>query len=175
MARHLVEPARDMLVAYIRANIAPALAAIQADRIAYDQAAALAAVPLPVPREYFISKNWLALQPPSVFVVCESGDFKKTRGANHINATAKFGFVAVVEAHTSDLSTRMADRYLAAFSQILDNLKLTSADNTFSIKVIAQGFEFAEDYTVSTQKNDAAEMWRKGFKLNCDVEFYEAL
>lgn len=171
MARHLVEPARDMIIAFIRANIAPALAAVEADR----NAGFNYGVPLPSPREYFISKNWLALQPPSVFVVCESGDFKKTRGANHINATAKFGIVAVVEAQTSDVSTRMADRYIAAFSQILDNLKLTSADNTFSMKIIAQGFEFSEDYTVSTQKNDAAEMWRKGFKLNCDVEFYEAL
>ena len=171
MARHLVEPARDMIIAFIRANIAPALAAVESDRNAVFNYG----VPLPSPREYFISKNWLALQPPSVFVVCESGDFKKTRGANHINATAKFGIVAVVEAQTSDVSTRMADRYIAAFSQILDNLKLTSADNTFSMKIIAQGFEFSEDYTVSTQKNDAAEMWRKGFKLNCDVEFYEAL
>jgi hypothetical protein len=164
-----------MIVAYIQANIQAALVAVQADRIANDQAAARAAVPLPVPREYFIAPNYLALQPPSVFVVCDSGDFKKARGANHINATAKINVTAMVEAQSAQLSTRMADRYLAAFSQILDNLGLTSSDNTFRIKIIAQGFKFSTDYTVSTQKGDAAEMWRKGFELNCDVEFYEAL
>ena len=69
----------------------------------------------------------------------------------------------------------MADRYVAAFSQLLDNLGLTSTDKTFSIKIIAQGFKFSEDYTVSTQKGNSAQMWRKGFVLNVDVEFYEAL
>ncbi len=171
MARHLIEPARDMIIAYIRANIAGALAAVEADR----NSVVNLGIPLPLPREYFITKNFMALQPPSIFVVCERGDFKKPRGANHINATARFGIVTIVEAQTSDQSTRMADRYVAAFSQLLDNLGLTSADKTFSIKIIAQGFEFSEDYTVSTQKGNGAELWRKGFKLSCDVEFYEAL
>lgn len=171
MARHLVEPARDMIVAFLRGNITAALQAVETDRNSVFNYG----VPLPSPREYFISKNFLALQTPSVFVVAESGSFKKERGANHINGTAKFGIVAIVEAQTSDISTRMSDRYLAAFSQILDNLGLTSADNTFRIKLIAKEFEFAEDYTVSTDKGNQAYLWRKGFKLNMDVEFYEAL
>ena len=163
-----------MIIAYIRANIAPVLQAIEAERNAIPDSGNIG-VPLPLPREYFISKNFLALQPPSVFVVCERIDFKKSRGANHINATARFGIVTIVEAQTSNQSTRMADRYVAAYSQLLDNLGLTNANDTFSIKIIAQGVEFSEDYTVSTQKGDTAQMWRKGFKLNCDVEFYEAL
>lgn len=171
MARHLIEPARDMIIGYIQSNISGALVSIEADRNTVFNFG----VPLPVPREYFISKNFLALQPPSVFVVCEDGDFKKPRGANHINATARFGIAAIVEAQTSEQSTRMADRYVAAFSQLLDNLGLTSTDKTFSIKIIAQGFKFSEDYTVSTQKGNGAQMWRKGFVLNVDVEFYEAL
>src|SRR5580704_10384180 len=144
MARHLIEPARDMIVAYIKGNIGPALAAIETSRNAVFNYG----IPLPLPREYFISKNFLALQPPSVFVVCERVDFKKPRGANHINATGSFGIVTVVEGQTSDITTRMADRYVSAYSQILDNLGLTSTDKTFSIKIIAQGVEFSEDYTV---------------------------
>ena len=174
MARHLTEPAKDMIIAYLRANLPTALQQIEADRNAI-AVSGNPGIPLPPPREYFIAKNFLALQPPSCFVVTERVDFKKSRGANHINATARFGIVAIVEAQRSDLTTRMADRYVAAFSQVLDNRSLTSTDNTFRLVVICQGVEFSEDYTVSTQKGNGSEMWRKGFKLNCDVEFYEAL
>lgn len=174
MARHLTEPARDMIIACLRANLDAALRDVEADRNAI-QASGLSGIPLPSPREYFIAKNFMALQPPSVFVVCESVDFKKARGANHINATARFGIVAIVEAQRAEFSTRMADRYVAAFSQVLDNTSLTSADKTFRINIICQGVEFSEDYTVSTQNGSASQTWRKGFKLACDVEFYEAL
>lgn len=168
--QHLIEPASDMIVAYIRANIEPVLIAIQADR----NSVVNRGVPLPLPREYFISKNQQALQTPSVFVIPEKGDFKKSRGANFVCATARYGVACVVQGQTSDIATRVAWRYQAAFSKLLDNLSLTSTDGTFRIVVITQAFEFSEDYTVSTQKGDAAEIWRKGFKLNCDVEFYEA-
>lgn len=171
MSRHLVEPATDMIVAKIKASIGAALTGIRADRNAIQTLG----YPTPIPKEYFIAKNYTALQPPSIFVICDSIDFKKDRGANHINATAKYGIVAIMEAQTTQEATRIAWRYQAALSQILDNLSLTSADGTFKIKLIVRSAEFAEDYEVSERPNNPAQRWRKGVQLKCDVEFYEAL
>lgn len=171
MSRHLIEPASDLIVAYIKATIPAVLTEIRDDRNAEKNLG----VATPIPKEYFIAKNYTALQPPSVFVICDSIDFKKDRGANHINATAKYGIAAVCEAQTTQDATRIAWRYQAALSQILDNLSLTSVDGTFRIKVIVRNAEFSEDYEVSTRPNNPAQRWRKGVQLKCDVEFYEAL
>lgn len=169
--RHLIEPATDMIVAYIKENIAPALVAINASRNAVFNAG----VAIPVPRQYFIDKNYMALQPPSIFVVCEDIDFKKDRGANHINATARYGIAAIQEGQTTEQVARITWRYQAALSQILDNLSLTSSDKTFRINVIVTGASFSEVYEEGTQPSSPAYRWRKGVELMCDVEFYEAL
>ena len=169
--RHLVEPASDLLVDYIEANIAAALTSIRADRNAVQNLG----LPTPIPREYFIARSYMALQTPAIFVVCDSIDFKKDRGANHINATAKYGIAAISEGLNTEDVTRITWRYQAALSQILDNLSLTSADNTFSIRVIVKSAEFLEEYDTSSQGNNTAKRWRKGVQLKCDVEFYEAL
>jgi len=171
MSRHLVEPATDMILNYIKGNIAEALDAVRTDRNAVKNLG----YPTPIPKEYFISKNYVSLQPPSVFIVCDSIDFKKDRGANHINATAKYGIAAIAEGQTTEENTRTTWRYQAALSQLLDNLSLTSMDSTFKIKVIVRNAEFTEDYEVSTRPNNIAQRWRKGVLLKCDVEFYEKL
>jgi hypothetical protein len=171
VARHLVEPATDMIIAYITANIATALAAVEADRNSVIDLG----IPLPVPREYFIAKKYMALQPPSIFVVCDSIDFKKDRGANFIFATAKYGIAAIAEGQTTEIVTRETWRYQAALSQILDNLGLTNTGNTFKIKIIVRSAEFSEEYDTSSREGNPAQRWRKGVLLGCDVEFYEAL
>lgn len=174
MTRHLVEPATWMIRDYIQANIGQALIDINASLAVSEGNLGLS---VPKPREYFIAANYMALQPPSVFIVCSSIDFKKERGANFIFATADYEIATVVEGQTTYNTTIMAWRYVAALSQILDNKGLTNTDNTFSIKIVVERAEFSEDYreSVSTQPGDPAQKWRKGFLLRCGVEFYEAL
>lgn len=172
MARHLVEPAIFMITNHIKANIAAALTDVRDDR---NLILGNAGIPTPVPNEYFIAPKYQGYSPPSIFVVCESGDLKKQRGANHINGTMKINVAAIVENQKTDIITRQAWRYQAALSQILDNLDLTSSDNTFRINIIVRDFEFTEEYTDSTKPEDPASKWRKGVRLNCDVEFFEQL
>lgn len=172
IARHLAEPASDMIVAYIKQNISSALTAVRTDRNSVEGNLGL---PTPIPNEYFIAKNYMALQPPSIFVVCDNIDFKKERGANFIDATAQYGIAAIAEGRIIEDVTRITWRYQAALSQILDNLTLTSADETFRIKIIVRGAEFSEEYEAGTRTNNSASRWRKGVLLKCDVEFYEEL
>lgn len=176
--RNLTENATDMIVDYVRANIETALSAISAEKLTLP-AGKGNGIAIPKPREYFITSRvpdgYAALQAPSIFVVCDSVDFQKARGANFLDGTMKFGIAAIVEGQTLDFITRGAWRYQAALSQILDNLGLTSVDGSFRIKIIVQGAEFSEEYDNSSRTGNAAKSWRKGVLLKCDVEFYEAL
>jgi len=171
MTRHLVEPATDLILGYIAANIPAALTDIRTDR----NNPVNLGLPTPVPQEYFIASPYMALNPPSIFIVCDSIDFKKDRGANFICATAKYGIAAIAEGLNTENLTRQTWRYQAALSQILDNLSLTSSDNTLRLKIIVRAAEFSESYDASSQGNKPAKRWRKGVLLRCDVEFYEAL
>lgn len=171
MARQLVEIATDMLLDYIKANLPAALADVRADRNAVENLG----LATPIPREYFIAKNYVALQPPSVFIVCDDIDFQKERGANHINAVAHYGITAISEAQTTENATRITWRYQAALSQILDNVSLTNASDKLKLTVIVRNAEFSEDYEVSSKEGNPAKRWRKGVLLKCDVEFREQL
>lgn len=172
MAFHLVEPATDLLNAYISQNIEAALATIRTDRNAEQNRG----IPTPKFKEYFIAKNYSALQPPALFIVCEEVDFKKSeRGANFIDATGRYVFAAVAEAQTQAIVARATWRYQAALAQILDNQTLTSQDGTFKIKVIVRNAGFTEEYDVSTQQGNTAKAWRKEVHLRCDVEMWEEL
>lgn len=171
MSRHLVEPATDLLVQYIKDNLPAALADVRANRNSVSNGG----YATPIPKEYFISKNYIALQPPSVFVVCDDIDFRKERGANHINATAHYGIAAIAEGQTTEIVTRITWRYQAALSQILDNLSLTTADNGLIITVVVRNAEFSEEYDGSSKEGNVAKRWRKGVLLKCDVELREQL
>lgn len=172
MARHLVEPATDMLVDYITANIQAALAAVRDDRNAVENLG----IATPSFRESFVARGYTALQPPSLFVVCDDIDFKKElRGANFICATAHYTIAAISEGQTNEIVARATWRYQAALSQILDQTPLTNADGTFKITVIVRNADFSEEYDVSTQAGNPAKMWRKEVHLKCDVEMYEVL
>lgn len=172
MAFHLIEPATDMLQTYITANIEAALASIRASRNSVQNLG----IPTPEFREYFIARNYSALQVPALFIVCDDVDFKKSqRGANFIDATAHYTFAAVSEAQTNALVARATWRYQAALAQILDNLTLTASDKAFTIKVIVRNADFSEEYDVSTQGTNPAKRWRKEVHLKCDVEFWEQL
>ena len=171
MSRHLVEPATDMIIAHIQQYIGAALLEISSARNAIFNYG----VAIPNPREYFIDKNQMALQPTSIFVVANSIDFKKDRGANFVDASAKYGIAAICEAQTTNDVARITWRYQAALSQILDNKQLNSSDNTFSLKIIVQGAEFSETYDPGTQQGSPAKNWRKGVQLTCDVELWENL
>jgi hypothetical protein len=172
MSRHLIEKATDMIEAHLIANLPTALADIASDRALNDIYPDLA---LAVPQEYFVDSGYEALNTPSVFIVCDNIDFKKPRGANHINATASYGIAAIVENQQIEEVARQSWRYQSALSQVLDNTSLTNSDNTLSIKIIVQRAEFTEPYTQSTREGEPAAHWRKAALLRCDVEFYEAL
>lgn len=172
MARHLVETATDMLVECIENNIAAALVDVRADR----NAAGNQGISTPVFREYFIARNYSALQAPSLFVVCDDVDFKKKeRGANFIDATAHYTIAAISEGQTNEMVARATWRYQAALSDVLDQKALTSADGAFKIIVIVRNADFSEEYDVSTKQGNPAQRWRKEVHLKCDVEIYEVL
>ena len=172
MARHLIEPATDLLSAYNKANIETALAAVRADR----NSAQNLGISTPAFREYFIARNYTALQPPALFIVCDDVDFKKAeRGANFIDATAHYTIAAISEGQTNEIVARATWRYQAALSQILDQKILTSADGTFRIVVIVRNADFSEEYDLSTQAGNPAKRWRKEVHLKCDVEIFESL
>lgn len=171
MGRRLVESATDLMVSYVKSNIAAALTAVRVDADTVRNVG----VATPIFQEYFIARNYAALKPPSLFVVCDDVDFKKPeRGANFIDGTMHFTFAAISTGQTNEIVARATWRYQAALSQILDNARLTSADEAFKIVIIVRTAEFSEEYDVSTQ-NTAAKSWRKEVHLKCDVEFWEAL
>ncbi len=171
-ARHLVEPATDLLVGYITQNIETALAAVRGSRNAVENLG----ISTPNFRESFIARGYTALQPPSLFVVCDDVDFKKAeRGANFIDATAHYTIAAISEGQTQEIVARATWRYQAALSQILDNKTLTSADGELRIVVIVRNADFSEEYDLSTKEGNPAKRWRKEVHLKCDVELYEAL
>ncbi len=168
---YLIEPASDMLEAYIKANIETALVTIRTQRNAIINEG----VPTPAFKEYFLAPKYSALQPPSLFIICKDIDFKKERGANTVDATAHYTFAAVAEAQTTEQVARATWRYQAALAQLLDNLSLTSADGGFRIKVIVRTADFNQEYDVSTSDGNAAKRWRKEVHLMCDVEFWQTL
>ena len=168
MAAHLVEIAVNLIETQIKNNIAAALAAVRTDR-------ADAYVTTEIPKSYFHYQPSKAFDTPSVFIIPENIDFKKDRGQNHINATAKINVAVIVEDQTSARLAARTWRYQSALYSILDQVPLTTADKTFKIVVIVKRAEFTEEYSDSTRKGQPSAAWRKGVLLECDVEMFEEL
>ncbi len=172
-ARHLVVPAMDMLVAEVKSELPAALTLVRDER----NTVINRGLPTPIPTtdSYYIAKKYNAYRTPALFFEAEEIDFRKNRGANFLDGTMRIFVAAIVSAQNNDDVNRIAWRYQAALSAILDNLHLTNSDNTFKIIVIVQRAQFSESYSDSTEPGNMAERWRKGVLLECDVEFYEAL
>lgn len=168
MSTHLVEIAVDLIETQIKNNIAAALLEVRTQR-------ADAYVTTETPKSYFNYQPSKAYATPAVFIIPENIDFKKDRGANHVNATAKINVAVIVEDQSSDKLVARAWRYQAALYSLLDQVPLTTADNTFKIVVIVKRAEFTEEYSDSTRKGQPAAAWRKGVLLECEVEMFEEL
>lgn len=168
MSRRLVEVAVELIQSFIQANIATALADVRTDR-------ADAYVSTEPPRDYFIYSPSKAYQTPAVFIIPQSIDFKKDRGANHVNATARINVAVVVEDQLSDKLAIKAWRYQAALHELLDQKPLTTSDGAFKIVVVIKRAEFSEEYTESTKKGQPSAAWRKGVLLECETEIFEQL
>jgi hypothetical protein len=168
MASHLVEIAVDLIETQIKSNIAAALAAVRTQR-------ADAFVTTELPKGYYNYQPAKGYDTPAVFIIPENIDFKKERGANHTNATAKINVAVIIEDQTADRLVARAWRYQSALYSLLDQVPLTTTDNTFKIVVIVRRAEFTEEYSDSTRKGQPSAAWRKGVLLECEVEMFEEL
>ncbi len=170
MSYHLIEPSVDLILTLLKSRLPAELANVRA---VANQTTNLG-LATPPPKQFFWSKNLKALDPPTVYVIPQSIDFKKDRGTNHVNATASFEVAVVCEAQTTQDVSRMCWRYQAALHKILDQARLTSADSALTLTCIPKGGEFGEEFDPSDKPGKASGVFRKGVLIRMDVEIYEA-
>jgi len=162
-ASNLSEITRELVLGKIRSDIAASLAAIRVMR-------ADPIVTTEPPQSYFIYQSIAQYRTPAVFAIVEDMDFKKERGANHVNATVKINISVVVEDRLGDNVVIKAERYQAALYDILDEAVIDSSDNTLRVVVIVKRAMFSPVYMKDDKSQSA---FRKEVLLECEVEHYE--
>lgn len=166
--RHLIETAVDLVTDQIKANIGTALADIRVNR-------ADNFVTMEPPRDYFIYPKAKGYRTPAVFVIGDRIDFlKERRGANHINAAIRLNVTVLIEDKDAERLTTKAYRYQAALHQVLDQVRLNSADNKATLTCVIQSAGFSPLYT-NLADGDPQAVFRKEVSLEMDVFQFEGL
>jgi hypothetical protein len=127
------------------------------------------------PRSYFIYETPLTFRAPAVFLIADSIDFRKERGANFIDAALKLYCSVVIEDKDADRLTRKAWRYQAALNQVLDQSILTIPGYQFKMVVKVTDAAFSPIASLPTDPNDRSAVFRKEVSLTLTVENYESL
>lgn len=160
-SNRLVETSTNLIIDKIKADIADALLDIRTDR-------ADAAVTTELPRAYYTYNSAFPYRCPAVFVVCESVDFNKDFGANHVNAIVKMRVAVIVEDKDLRLLTIKAYRYQAALHKILNQTQLINNDNSVLLTTIIRGATFSPEFTLAQVKDEGRGMFQKEVALDID-------
>jgi hypothetical protein len=167
MARKLTEIDCVLIRDYLQANMAAALVFISADR-------ADNLVSTEPPNEYFFFERSWNLRPPSVFIVSPKMDLRKSeKQANYISGKSRVNVTVVVEDQTGENLVFKAWRYQAALHQVLDQVELTSGDNTTKLVVVVNSVEMSPIYSSAKDVTSTEAVFRREVYLACDVEHYE--
>lgn len=170
ISHQLVEISTNLILTAIQSDIAAALAQVNQDRTTLNIQSGIA---VPTPREYLVYEKAQNYNAPSIYVICRGIDFKKDRGANHLNSTMDFGVSVLVEDQREYQVVVAAWRYQAALSKILDQRILTDTDANVRIVCIARSAAFSE--TFSNADTGRQGVFRKESLIDFDVESYEPL
>lgn len=169
MARHLTEWAVDLVTATVEANIAAALADVNATLPPDAPALSYEA-----PRDYFIYPRAMGYRTPACFVIADRIDFqKREKGANHINANVRINLTVLIEDKDADKLTRKAYRYQSALHQLLDQVQLMSTDQAVKIVVVVQNAGFSALYSTTEDPNAPGAVYRKEVSLELDCYHFE--
>lgn len=127
------------------------------------------------PRSYFIYETPLTFRAPAVFLIADSIDFRKERGANFVDAALKLYCSIVIEDKDAERLTRKAWRYQAALNQVLDQSILTIPGHEFKMVVKVTDAAFSPIASLPTDPNDRSAVFRKEVSLTLTVENYEPI
>lgn len=165
-ARNIVESARNMIIANIKAGIPAALAAVRTER------GNSVGTEIPPDQSYFIYSPAKAYRRPGIFVVAQEVDFKLDRGQNMIDATIRFIVSVAIEERLQELLTIKADRYMDALHSLLQGIELV--DSTLKTKIVISVMKarFSEDFS---EKVETGVQFTKEVAFDCDVEIYQQL
>lgn len=161
----LAETDVNLVQAFIKTNIAGALAIQRTDRNAD--------VSTEIPASYFFYRKPKVLQCPAVFTVPMRFNFRQAQmGANHVNAIHTMGISVVVEDPQEDLCVVKGWRYQAALFQILDNAQIRGSDptNPVFLTVIIDSQEFSPTFTDTMSGTN---IFRQEVLFTCDINHVE--
>ena len=165
-SRETVEIATDLILKEIKSNIEAALVDVRADR-------SDPSVSTEAPRSYYIYAGALSYQAPAVFVICDTIDFQKDEGANHLNSRMEFKVAVVVEDYDMVKLTKKAWRYQAALHKILDQTQLLSDSGKEKLTLVIEFASFSPEFTDSGAPGNERMMYRKEIMLEVTVRHFE--
>jgi len=167
-AYQLAERAVELIQAYIKTNIATALADVRAER--NDPI-----VTTYQPQEYFIYEEAHDYRTPAVFTIMQGQDIRDEQmGSNHLNAMDDIVVAVVVEDRIKDRVTKKAWRYQSALMACLHHTSLTTLAGDIRLFCRVQSCAFSGIINLKDEKaNDA--VFRKEVSLRLQVEHIENL
>jgi hypothetical protein len=167
-APNLIEKPTDMIMAFIKANIAEALTEIRNERGNY-----VVSTEPPPTQSYFIYEGAMAYQAPGVFVVAQKNQTRLDRGQSFTNSQARYCISVVVEDKEKELLSRKSWRYQDALYGMLHETEIrddVSPITKIAIKVIEQ--RFSNNFASG---NEQQKTFRKEVAFDCDVEIWQGL
>lgn len=165
-ATNLTEEAVDLIIDAVRTNIEASLNDV---RSRYSDNS----VTVEPPRSYFFYERPYVFEAPGVFVIPIDLDFNLPKGANHISAKLRVNVAAVVEERDKINLSRKCWRYQVALYDILNETRLTSADNSLVLVVKVLHARFTPEYTTAGKEGNTGGFFRKEVHLECEVEHWE--
>lgn len=166
--RLLSELVVDEIRDHIKANIAPALQAVNEN---FSDERALS---FEVPRDYFIYPKAMGFRTPCVFVIADRIDFQKgTKQSNFLNAQMTVNVTVLIEDRDADAITRKAFRYQAALQSILDQVEKISDNGEAKFTLVVQAASFGALYSTADDPNSVSAVYRKEVGLEIDCFLYE--
>ena len=169
MARKLTETDLKLIMAYIKANIATALAAIRVDR-----ADPIVTTEPPPSESYFIFQKAKGYRCPAIFVEDAGMDFRQAeKKANHINALSSINVTVKVQDRKKYLLTIKALRYQAALHQLLDQTPLANSDGTVKLYLRVKRIKPSGLYTYDNSEEDDTADFFFEYMLELAVEHVE--
>lgn len=153
-AVNLTEKTSDLILDYIKANIAQALAEVRVDR-AGDKSASTE-----VPKTYFNYSPVKGFRLPAVVLVFDEIDFRLDQGQNFINSDMSAVLSVAVEAKDQDELTRKSWRYQDAIYKLMNRATFSEPDLKFT--VLVEKARYSNDAVMqsdaNTQSNFAKEV-----------------
>lgn len=162
----LAEGASNLVVDYIKANIASALDVVAAN-------ATQPKVAIENPRSYLTFEQPQAYECPAVFIIFDSQDFQVAeRKANSINALDMINVAVCVEDIDEDLLNYKAWRYQSALFSILNLSTIAAQDGSLVLKSVVYNSRFSPVYS-RPEGNGPGGKFRKEVMLECRMTHLE--